>query len=286
MHLAAHTWMRSEPLETTLARLQKLGYQGVELPGEPDQYPIEETRRLLERYGIKCWGTVTMQRGKRNLIAADRQQRLDSIEYMKSVVELSAGLGGQIVTVVPGHCGTTSSESKPEDEWKWAVEGLREVASFAKDRGVRIGLEALNRFETFFLNRVDQSLALADEVGYDVGIIFDPFHMAIEEPDLLTALRKCRSRIVDFHVADNNRLAAGDGSFDWESIMQTLVEVGYDGGLTVESFPPVDRTPVGKFGVTQLGNEDGPNSGLLSDSYYTDLLRRSAKTLAPYLQTN
>ncbi|KAL7756836.1 hypothetical protein ACKLNR_013829 [Fusarium oxysporum f. sp. zingiberi] len=283
MHLAAHTWMRNEPLETTLARLQKLGYQGVELPGEPEQYPIQETRRLLEQYGIKCWGTVTMQRGRRNLIAADSQQRLETIEYMKAVVELSAGLGGQIVTVVPGHCGTTSSHSKPEDEWKWAVEGLREVSSFAKARGVRVGLEALNRFETFFLNRVEQSLALADEVGYDVGIIFDSFHMAIEEPDLLTAIRACRFRIVDFHVADNNRLAAGDGSFHWKSIMQALVEAGYDGGLTVECFPPVDRTPVGGFGSRQLGNEDDPNSGLLSDSYYTELLRRSAKALAPYV---
>ncbi|KAL2826170.1 xylose isomerase-like protein [Aspergillus pseudoustus] len=284
MHLAAHNWMRSESLEATLARLQKLGYHSIELAGEPEQYPIEETRQLLQRYGIKCWGTVTIQTGRRNLIAADHQQRRDTIEYMKAVVDLAAGLGGQIVTVVPGNIGTISSPSKPEDEWKWAVEGLREVSSFAKSRGIRVGLEPLHRCETFFLNRVNQALALADEVGFDTGITFDPFHLSIEEPDLLAAIRACGSRIVDFHVADNNRLPPGDGSFNWKAIIQTLVETGYDGCLTVEVFPPIDRTPVGDFGLKQV-EDDANISGLLSDSYYTELLRRSAQVLTPFLET-
>ncbi|KAJ5352605.1 xylose isomerase-like protein [Penicillium brevicompactum] len=285
MHLAAHTWMRSEPLEATLARLQKLGYHSIELAGEPDQYPIEKTRQLLEDYGINCWGTVTVQSGKRNLIAADPQQRRDTIEYMKAVVELSAGLGGKIVTVVPGNVGTISSQSKPEDEWRWAVEGLREVAFFARAREIKVGLELLNRYETFFLNRVNQALALADEVGFDVGVTFDPFHLAIEEPDLVAAIRACGSRIIDFHVADNNRLPPGDGSFDWKAIIEAVRDTGYDGCLTVEFLPPIDRTPVGDFGSKQLEEDDGSTPGLFTDKYYTELLRRSKEVLAPFLET-
>lgn len=296
MHLAAHTWMRPEPLEKTLERLNRLGYTSVELAGEPDQFPVQETRQLLKKYNIECWGTVTIQQGKRNLIAADAQQRRDTINYMKDVVTLSAELGGQIITIVPGNVGTIIPTSTPEDEWRWAVQGLREVAAFAKEKGIRVGLEPLNRFETYFLNRTNQALALADEVGYDVGIAFDPFHLALEEKDLLASIRACRSRIVDFHVGDNNRLAPGDGSLDWPKIMEALVEAGYDGALSVEFMPSVDRTPVGKFGAEQLETGDldvtadhlkfimDHGSGLLSETYFTELLRRSAKTLAPYVE--
>ncbi|RSM15723.1 hypothetical protein CDV31_004822 [Fusarium ambrosium] len=296
MHLASHTWMRPEPLEKTLERLNRLGYTSIELAGEPDQFPIEETRQLLKKYNIKCWGTVTIQQGKRNLIAADAQQRRDTINYMKDVVTLSAELGGQIICIVPGNVGTIIPTSTPENEWKWAVEGLREVAAFAKEKGIGVGLEPLNRFETYFLNRTNQALALADEVGYDVGIAFDPFHLALEEKDLIAAIRACRGRIVDFHVGDNNRLAPGDGSLDWPKIMEALVEAGYDGALLVEFMPSIDRTPVGKFGAEQLETNDlevtadhlkfiiDHGSGLLSESYYTELLRRSAETLAPYVK--
>jgi sugar phosphate isomerase/epimerase len=286
--------MRPESLEVTLKRAQSLGYKSIELAGEPAQYPVQETRELLDKYGIKLWGTVTIQQGKRDLLAVDPQERRDTIEYVKDVVALSAELGGKITTVVPGRVGKIAPTSSAEKEWKWAVEGLREIAEFAKGKGVKIGLEPLNRFETYFLNRTDQALALAQEVGFDCGIAFDPFHLALEEIDLIAAIKACGSRIVDFHVADHNRLAAGDGKFNWPQIMAALVESGYDGALAMECVPPIDRTPLGKYGQVQSESETldvhpdhmqfiiDHGSALLSDVYYTRLLRRTAETLSPF----
>lgn len=295
MHLCSHTWMRPEPLRTTLARLAQLGYSSVELAGEPEMYPIEETRLLLEEYDIRCWGTVTIQTGTRDLTTANPQHRRITIEYMKQVVSMCSRLGGQIVTVVPGRVGKTVPDASAEDEWKWAVEGLREVAAFAQESNIKIGLEPLNRFETCFLNRTDQATALADEVGFGCGITFDPFHLSLEEKDMFAAMRICGPKIIDFHVADSNRLAAGDGSFDWPKIMRTLREIQYDGGLAFEASPPIDRSPVGDYGAKQL--ETNPvdvsvaqlqfiidhGSGVLDDKYYTALLQRTAQHLAPLL---
>lgn len=287
--------MRPETLEYTLERASRLGYSSIELAGEPDMYPIASTKQLLNKYNMRCWGTVTIQHGRRDLTAANGNDRRDTVHYMKEVVALCAGLGGEIVTVVPGRVGKIVPTSSPEEEWKWAVEGLREVTSFAKEHNVKIGLEPLNRFETYFLNRVDQALALADEVGYECGVTFDPFHLAMEEKDILAAIRICGPRIVDFHVADHNRLAAGDGNFDWPRIMSTLAETGYDGGLAIECMPPIDRTPTGRFGAAQLESDpvDDPKdqlqfiidhgSGVLSDTYYTEVLRRSAETMQPFV---
>jgi sugar phosphate isomerase/epimerase len=189
--------------------------------------------------------------------------------------------------------------ASPPEEWSWVVEGLREIALFTTTNHphIRLGIEPLNRFETYFLNRIDQALALIDQVGYDCyGIAFDPFHLALEEKDMLSAIRKCASRITDFHVADHNRLAAGDGRFDWNGIMLALRESGYDGALAVECMPPIDRSPVGRYGLNQSEiletAEVSPErlrfiidhgSALLSDEYYTYLMRRSAETLKPFV---
>jgi D-psicose/D-tagatose/L-ribulose 3-epimerase len=286
--------MRPEPLRRTLERISELGYTSIELAGEPSLYPIDETRQLLREYNIKCWGTVTLQHGNRDLTAADPAQRRETVQYMKEVVSMAADLGGSIVTIVPARVGKLVPSSTPENEWEWAVEGLREVAELAKEKGIRVGIEPLNRFETYFLNRVDQALAFADAVGFDCGITFDPFHLALEEKDLYEALQKASHRIVDFHVADHNRLAAGDGNFDWQRIMAELRRT-YNGALAVECMPPIDRTPVGKFGATQLETGEievskgqlqfiiDHGSGVLSDVYYTGLMRRSAETLRPFL---
>lgn len=296
MHLSAHTWMRPEPLEATLERSSRLGYSSIELAGEPQIYSVEQVRPLLEKYKMKCWGTVTVQHGARNLLAADPQQRRATIDYMKEVVSLAAGLAGRIVTVVPGNVGTLVPVSTPEEEWKWAVEGLREVAAFAQEKGIRLALEALNRLETYFLNRADQAVALAKEVGHECGIAFDVFHLAIEERDMIEAMQKYGQYIVDFHAADNNRHAPGDGSFDWAKIMTTLKETGYDGAVAVEAMPPIDRTPVGKFGTLQLETGEveitpeqhefiiNHGSGLFSESYYSGVMARSANTLLPFIK--
>jgi hypothetical protein len=77
--------------------------------------------------------------------------------------------------------------------------------------------------------------------------------------------------------------------------MAALAEAGYDGALAVECMPPIDRTPLGHFGGEQLETEAvdvSPDqlqfivdhgSGVLSDLYYTELLRQSAETLRPFL---
>src|SRR5438046_1363072 len=83
------------------------------------------------------------------------------------------------------------------------IEGLKPIADHARKEKVRIALEPLNRFETNFLNRHDQALALASEIGDDIGVCLDAFHINIEEKDPLQAIRNVGKRLFDFHIADN-----------------------------------------------------------------------------------
>jgi D-psicose/D-tagatose/L-ribulose 3-epimerase len=184
--------------------------------------------------------------------------------------------------------------ASPEEEWAWAVEGLKELREHAGPAGVRIAIEPLNRFETNFLNRHDQALLLASEVGDDVGVCLDVYHMNQEEADVLQAFRNAGDRLYDVHVADNNRMAPGQGQLDWAAIIGTLKEIGYDGSVTVEFVPPLDRTPANPYKNAMAAADDSltaeqlkfiedHGSGVLSEEFYSWLVEESVKTLRAHL---
>ena len=102
MHLSTHNWMRAEPLDTTLRRIKKFGYESIEISGEPEQYKTRETRASLKEHGIRCWGSVTLMLGERNLAARDQGQRERSVQYVKDVLTMVSELDGEIITLVPG----------------------------------------------------------------------------------------------------------------------------------------------------------------------------------------
>ncbi len=288
--VAMHNWMRPEPIETTIARLGRHGYDGIEISGEPTVYDPDHVRGLLDEQGMECWGAVTLMTGGRDLLCDDPYVRIGSVAYVKDCLTLVSNLGGKIVTIVPSTVGKIMALGSPQDEWRWAVESLKQCQEHAESVGVRMALEPLNRFETYFLNRCEQALALADEVGGDCGVAMDVFHMNIEETDLLAAIRQAGDRLADFHVADNNRMPPGHGAIDWQAVVNELIGIGYDGYLTVEFVVSADRTPLSDRSGIGDASEAGATPGMekflrdhgtgaVPEAYYDRYTRQSIETL-------
>jgi sugar phosphate isomerase/epimerase len=295
MHLSMHNWMRSEPIEVTVERLARFGYGSIEIKGEPDQYDTTDVRKLLADNGLKCWGGVTLTLGERNLCAKDEKQRAASVDYVKGCVTMVKELEGTEITIVPSTVGKIVPDGTPEEEWSWCVESLKQIHEHASAAGIVMAIEPLNRFETHFVTRGEQALALADAVSPDVGVCLDCFHMNIEEVDLLETIRTIGPRLKDFHVADNNRMACGMGALDWPAIVGALDDIGYDGALTVEFVAPVDRTPANRYpdavetNPVDISPEElqfiiDHGSSLLSESFYSMLVEKCATTLLPLIQ--
>jgi D-psicose/D-tagatose/L-ribulose 3-epimerase len=277
MKIGMHNWMRPEPIEVTLKRLHDLGYDGIEIMGEPRKYDTREIRKLLDQYKLECYGSVSIMVKGRDLIHADPYYREMSIQYLKECLDMVHALGGYLFTLVPSEVGKIVAMADPDTEWKWAVEGIRIVADHASRLGIKIGLEPLNRFETNFLNRHDQALRLAEDVGEDVGVCLDAFHINIEEADPYQAILNTGSKLVDFHVADNNRFPPGQGAWDWARLIATLRQAGYDGWITSEFVVPMDRSPLAgkkeEAGTTATEAElkfiRDHGSDLMSDAEYS-----------------
>jgi len=295
MHLSTHNWMRAEPLAKTLGRIKKFGYESIEISGEPAQYPVAETRALLKENGIRCWGAVTLMLGERNLAARDEGQRARSVDYVKDVITMVGDLDGEIITLVPATVGKVVPDGTEDEEWEWVVDATKECFAHGRKKGVKIAVEPLNRFETYLFNRAAQALALADAVSPECGVCLDAFHLNIEEDDMYDAIRLAGKRLFDFHVADNDRFAAGLGHLDWPKIVGTLKEIGYDGALTNEIVAPVDRTPANRYknmvernpvdiSPEQLKFIQDHGSSLLTEEFYADQMRITAETLLPLIK--
>jgi sugar phosphate isomerase/epimerase len=294
MHVAMHNWMRAEPIEVTIARLAKSGYDAIEISGEPERYDTKHVRGLLKEHGLKCWGSVTLMLAERDLLAKDEKQRAESVKYVKDTITMVKELEGKEITIVPSTVGKVKPQGAPDEEWQWAIESLKQCYEHGQKEGIKLALEPLNRFETYFLNRHDQALLLAEEVGPDCGICLDVFHLNIEEVNMYDAIRKSKARLADFHVADNNRMACGHGACDWAKIIGTLKEIGYNGALTVEFVAPLDRTPANPYkNALETGHVDltpdelkfieDHGSGTLSNEFYTWLVDETIKTLRKHM---
>lgn len=80
----------------------------------------------------------------------------------------------------------------------------------------------------------EQGSAIAREVGPQIGVMADFFHMGIEEADIAARIRANAPHLVYVHVADSNRLQPGRDHLDFQPGIRALKEIGYDGYLAIE----------------------------------------------------
>jgi D-psicose/D-tagatose/L-ribulose 3-epimerase len=124
------------------------------------------------------------------------------------------------------------------------VDRYGRLADRAADVGVRLGMEALNRYESNVLNTVGETAAVVRAVGSPALFTHaDVFHMNIEERDLAAAVREAGDTIGYVHVTESNRGPLGTGNLRWAAFLDALVEVGFAGPLTFESFSPANLGP-------------------------------------------
>jgi sugar phosphate isomerase/epimerase len=175
----------------------------------------------------------------------DPDRRRDAVEQLRSQLSVIAELGGEGV-LTPASWGMFSLRlppftppRRPEEDRKVLLEALFELAEHAAREGVWLALEALNRYEDYMVNRLEQAVSLGEEVQRQTGfasvrVCADLFHMNIEEDDLPAAIRAAGPRIVHVHVDDTNRLQPGTGHMDFAGVFAALRAIDYDGWLTLE----------------------------------------------------
>ena len=118
-----------------------------------------------------------------------------------------------------------------------AIHAVRRVADFAGERGVTLGLEVVNRYESNLLNTANQALAFLDEVGKpNVCVHLDTYHMNIEEQDFMQPVLACGKKLGYVHVGESHRGYLGSGTINFGQFFNALAAIDYQGVVTFESF--------------------------------------------------
>jgi D-psicose/D-tagatose/L-ribulose 3-epimerase len=243
MPLGISTWVWTSPattavLETLLPHIAELGYDVIELPiEEVGQFDVARAGELARDHGLGISVCAVIGPG-RDLLLPDEADR--GTRYLRSCIDVAQQLGSPTVAgpfySAVGRCWR-STPAERERDVEEVARVLRSLGEYAADRGVVLGVETLNRFETSFLNTTAQALELIDRIDHPaVGVALDLFHLGIEEKHVGDALRAAGPRLVHLQVAENDRGTPGTGSLPWADVAKALHEIGYRGRIVIETF--------------------------------------------------
>lgn len=225
--------------ETLLKDIKATGFDGVEIPvfeGSSDHY--SRLGDMLDRIGLQRTAVSAMGDPAMNLISPDAATRRAGIDYMKWAIDCAAALGADRLSG-PLHStlGAFSGSGPTDEERQRSVSSQRAIGDHAGRRGVTIGLEALNRFECYLVNTMDDLAAHLDEIDRPhIKAMYDTFHANIEEGDPIGAFTRNLRHIVHVHISENDRGVPGRGNIPWAETFAAVRGSGYDGWLTIEAF--------------------------------------------------
>jgi|TARA_B110000263_G_C15301076_1_gene508009 D-psicose/D-tagatose/L-ribulose 3-epimerase len=238
MNLLLWTGEMNDEMIPVVESLKEMGYDGVELP--LFAYDLDLHKKWGERLdSIGLERTiVTIRNEEDNPISSDPAVRALGVAKNKEALDNAAAVGAQSL-VGPYHSalGIFSGAGPTVDEWKWGVDSMRQVAEHAGSVGVMLGVECLNRFETYLLNTHSDAARFVREVNHpNCRMMYDTFHSNIEEKNIAEAIRSCQDVLTHVHISENDRSTPGSGNVNWQENFDTLMEVGYDGWMVVEAF--------------------------------------------------
>jgi D-psicose/D-tagatose/L-ribulose 3-epimerase len=237
MNLLLWSGELSAPLLNQCEKLKKMGYDGVEIPLFNLDLDYAWYGKRFDDLGLGRTA-VTIRTAADNPISPDRAVRQAGIEATCRAIECCAAAGATHL-VGPFHSalGVFSGTGPTADEWKWGVECMRPVAEHAAAHNVILGVEGLNRFETYLLTSVAETVRFVQEVGHSAcRVMYDTFHANIEEKNVRNAIRAAGNLLCHVHISENDRSTPGSGHIDWYDTFASLQEIGYDGWLMVEAF--------------------------------------------------
>jgi D-psicose/D-tagatose/L-ribulose 3-epimerase len=199
--------------------------------------PVDGIRAALHANGLSATVASALP-GEMSLLSDDAAVRARTVDWIANAVDVIARFGAtSLVGPFYSPVGHLPGTRRTAAEWNNCVESLRAVADKIKGSGVRIAVEPLNRFETYFLNLHADALRLANEVDRpEIGVLYDTFHANIEEKDLLDALIPLAPKLYHVHLCENDRGVPGSGHIPFQHVVHALQQIEYDGPAVVESF--------------------------------------------------
>ncbi|WP_342471557.1 sugar phosphate isomerase/epimerase [Metasolibacillus sp. FSL H7-0170] len=199
---------------------------------------LKNLKYLAEKQQISLTAGIGIPK-QYDISSPNKETRETGLQFMKGLIDKLeiAGIdriGGTVYSYWP------VDYSQPFDKnvvRQHSIASVIELADYAKEKGVTLLIETLNRFEQFLINDVEEALSFVKEVNREnVQIMLDTFHMNIEEDSIPDAIRKAGKYLGHLHIGEGNRKVPGQGSLNWREIGEALAYIQYDRYVVMEPF--------------------------------------------------
>ncbi len=238
MNLLLWTTDVNEKLYPLIEDLKETGFEGIEVPiGDEGINRYRELGQRLKDFELGCTCVTSLFKDG-NPASADPSVRAQALDQMKWRIDMGKELGAEVICG-PFHSAFAYFSGKPptEDERKYSTEVMRSSAEYAGEADILLTPEALNRFECYLYNTLDDISVLVKDVDHpNMKMIFDSHHAHIEEKNAGEAILKHADLIGHVHITENDRGTPGSGQVHWDDIFSSLHSIEYDGWLTIEAF--------------------------------------------------
>lgn len=236
-------WSESEA-RTAIASAKESGYDLIEiLLMDPASIDVDMTRRVLDEYDMRASGSLGL-----GLATDTSSDDPDAVAAGQRVLSTAVSVARDLGLVYLGGVlfGALAKYNAPVTPrgYENSVTSVAAMCEQAAIAEIPIGLELVNRYESNLLNTADQAMSyLADVGAANLYVHLDTYHMNIEESGLRQAVLACGDRLGYVHIGESHRGYLGSGNVDFTSFFRALVDVGYAGPITFESFSSAVVSP-------------------------------------------
>jgi len=221
------------------ADIKRAGFDGIEIPifgGAPDNF--KEIGQAARDNGLRVTAVTIMPDEAHDCISNDPAVRAGGLAHIKWAIDSLAAAGGEVLCG-PYHqpLGVFSGQPPTKTERANMVGVQKDAAAYAAQHNIKLSVEALNRFECYVLNTVEDAAEVVRQVNApNYGLLYDTFHANIEEKDPVGVIAPNLQYINHVHFSENDRGTPGKGHVPWAATMQALKGGGYDGWCVIEAF--------------------------------------------------
>jgi D-psicose/D-tagatose/L-ribulose 3-epimerase len=224
--------------ESLIDHSKELGFDVIEIPlMDLDEIHPASIRARLSKNELGVVTSTALPLDA-DITSDDPAIRESGLAYLKACIDRTSDMGGKVFTgVIYSAIGRKIDGFPTEAHYTWAAEALAKAARHGAKAGVTLGIEPVNRYETFLVNTAQQALDLKRRAGEaNIAVHLDAYHMNIEENGFYEPVRAAAPELCHFHMSESHRGTPGTGTVDWQAIYRGLHDGGYTGLVGLESF--------------------------------------------------